>query len=275
MAKFFRFPWATTGDKTAIPDPTDGGGAVSYSQGFGPDYERDPVTDPLAKRVPRAETNQYIFDITDNLRQYQINGIPEWYDASNNGGVAINYPINAQVRHTDLVYRSIVANNTVEPGTDVDSWVVDFAFTGPARKNPYFISTGSSDQSISTGVNTKVTNLGAPASSFLSAGSSFGSAEFTCGAEDAGAWLFTGYAAMTLLTPSAGGNDYRISIALNGVTGPFMTAYVKESSIYGSSITQPFVVSEGDVVSLSVLQNTGDLRNINSTQLSGIRWGAA
>ncbi len=131
MAKFFRFPWATTGDKTAIPDPTDGSGAVSYSQGFGPDYERDPTTDPLAKRVPRAETNQYIFDITDNLRQYQIYGVPDWYPASANGGVAISYPINARVRHNDLVYRSIVTTNTVEPGTDVTKWVVDAAVANP------------------------------------------------------------------------------------------------------------------------------------------------
>jgi hypothetical protein len=125
MAKFFRFPWATTGDKTEIPDPTDAGGAVSYAQGFGPDYERDPETDPLAKRIPRSETNQYLFDVTDNLRQYQLHGVPDWYPASANGGASISYPIGSRVRHNDLVYASLVTGNTVEPGTDATKWALD------------------------------------------------------------------------------------------------------------------------------------------------------
>lgn len=124
MAKFIRFPWAITGDRAAIPEPTEGSGAVSWAQGFGPDYEITPG-DPGWRPVPRPETNQYLYDLSDNLRQYQLFGVPEWYDASNNGGVAISYAVNAIVRHNDLVYRSIVASNTVEPGTDAAKWVVD------------------------------------------------------------------------------------------------------------------------------------------------------
>lgn len=124
MAKFFRFPWATTGDKTAIPDPTEGSGVVSYAQGFGPDYEIAPG-DPGWRPVPRAETNQYLFDITDNLRQYQLNGVPDWYPASENGGVAINYPIGSRVRHDGQTWGSLIANNTVEPGTDDTKWAPD------------------------------------------------------------------------------------------------------------------------------------------------------
>jgi hypothetical protein len=122
MAKFMRFPWSVSGDRTAVPEATDPSGGVSYTQGFGPDYERDPATDPLAKRVPRAETNQYLFDITDNIRQYQLAGAPTWYDKTNNGGVAISYPINAIVRHNDVVWRSLVSVNTYEPGTDSTKW---------------------------------------------------------------------------------------------------------------------------------------------------------
>lgn len=125
MAKFIRFPFGTSGDRTAVPDTADPGGAVSYTQGFGPDYELELGVDPGAKPVPRPETNQLHFDSTDNIRQYQLNGAPEWYPASENGGVAISYPINSIVRHGDLVYRSLVATNTVEPGTDPAQWAVD------------------------------------------------------------------------------------------------------------------------------------------------------
>ena len=124
MARFIRFPWATTGDRVAVPFNTDPGGAVSYAQGFGPDYEIAPG-DPGWKPVPRDETNGLYYDLTDNIRQYQLNGAPDWHPAADNDGVAISYPLNAIVRHNDLIYRSIVAANTVEPGTNPARWVVD------------------------------------------------------------------------------------------------------------------------------------------------------
>lgn len=125
MAKFFRFPFGISGDRVAVPDDAQPGGEVSYAQGFGPDYELELGVDPGAKPVPRDETNQIHFDVTDNIRQYQLNGVPDWHPASDNGGVSIPYPLNATVRHNDLVYRSIVATNIVEPGTDPTKWVVD------------------------------------------------------------------------------------------------------------------------------------------------------
>lgn len=124
MARFIRFPWATTGDRTPVPFDTDPGGAVSYAQGFGPDYEIAPG-DPGWKPVPRDETNGLYYDLTDNIRQYQINGAPDWHPAADNDGVAINYPLNATVRHVDKIWRSIAAANTVEPGTDPTRWVED------------------------------------------------------------------------------------------------------------------------------------------------------
>lgn len=127
MAKFFQFPWAISGDRAVIPEAVDPGGAVSYTQGFGPDYEITPG-DPGWRPVPRPETNQYLYDVTDNIRQYQLHGAPTWYDASNNGGVAISYEINAIVRHNDLIYRSLVASNIVEPGTDPTKWAEVSAF---------------------------------------------------------------------------------------------------------------------------------------------------
>lgn len=128
MARFIRFPWATTGDRTPVPFDTDPGGAVTYAQGFGPDYEIAPG-DPGWKPVPRPETNAYLYDITDNIRQYQFNGVPDWYPATDNNGIAISYPVNAMVRRSNTVWRSIIANNTVEPGTDLTAWVPDDPFS--------------------------------------------------------------------------------------------------------------------------------------------------
>lgn len=124
VQRFFRNPFATTGDKTAIPDAAQPDGSISYAQGFGPDYERVPGVDPLAKRVPRNQTNQYLFDITDNLGYWQRNAYPEYVTAAQNGGIALAYPISARVRYTGLVYASLVNNNTALP-TDATKWAID------------------------------------------------------------------------------------------------------------------------------------------------------
>lgn len=127
MARFIRFPWANSGDRVVVPDEVDPSGGVSYAQGFGPDYERDPATDPLAKRVPRDGTNGYLFDLSENIRQYQLAGVPEWFPASANAGISIAYPLNALVRRADIIYRSIVPANVSEPGVpgSEGQWVVD------------------------------------------------------------------------------------------------------------------------------------------------------
>jgi hypothetical protein len=130
MAKFIRSPFAVTGDRTAIPETVQPGGSMSWPEGFGPDYERDPTTDPDAKRIPREETNQYLFDLSDNIRQYQVAGFPVYAPPSENGGVAVAYPINAYVRWNGgagvawVVYYSLINNNNVEPGTDPAKWAV-------------------------------------------------------------------------------------------------------------------------------------------------------
>ncbi|MGJ0509070.1 MAG: gp53-like domain-containing protein [Methylocystis sp.] len=124
LAKFFRFPFATSGDKAVIPDATQPAGTVSYEEGFGPDYELDPGVDPAAKDVPRDETNQLYFDITTALREYQTFGVPDYIEASQNGGVAFEYAKFARVRWTDgKVYVSKVDNNADDP-TVAASWQV-------------------------------------------------------------------------------------------------------------------------------------------------------
>lgn len=121
LNRFFRFPWATGGDRTPpVPDPVQGDGSVSYTQGWGPDYQR-PKTDPLSKNIDRALTNATLFDITTALQEYQTNGTPDWITNAQNGGVAFPYPLGARVRYTDgFLYQSLKAANTSLPTVAAD-----------------------------------------------------------------------------------------------------------------------------------------------------------
>lgn len=103
-SKTFTVPFADSGDKTAVPDPTQPGGEVSYTEGFGPDYELDQVTEPTAKDVPRQETNQLWFDATEFLQEIQQNGLPV-YNAT------YDYAVGAHTIASDgILYRALLVN---------------------------------------------------------------------------------------------------------------------------------------------------------------------
>lgn len=128
--KRWLFPFAVAGDKTPIPEAVDPAGAVSYPQGWGPDYERDPATDPLAKRIPRLESNQAMYDVTATLKDLQEQGLSWFIAAAQNGGVAFPYIKGARVLYDNAgdigVYESLVDSNTAAP-TDASKWVRDVA----------------------------------------------------------------------------------------------------------------------------------------------------
>lgn len=130
-SKFFGIPFAVSGDKATIPEDTQPSGSISYQQGYGPDYERDPETDPLAKRVPRDETNELYYQITNAMRFLQLYGAPEWYAVDDNGN-PVSYPVNATVRYDagsgTQIWRSLQAANTATPGSDPLKWTLSDAF---------------------------------------------------------------------------------------------------------------------------------------------------
>lgn len=127
---FFRFPWAISGDKTAIPQADPGDGSQSWEQGFTLAYQQDPGTDPGALLIPRAEFNAMVYALSDNARQYQLAGFPEWVTSTQNGGTPVSYSVNSYVRWnggsgTDwAVYLSLIDGATAEPGTDALQWGV-------------------------------------------------------------------------------------------------------------------------------------------------------
>lgn len=134
-SKFFGIPFAVSGDKATIPEDTQPSGAISYQQGYGPDYERDPATDPLAKRVPRDETNELYYQITNALRFLQLYGAPEWYALDDNGD-PVSYPITARVRYDAgagmQAWRSLIASNTTTPGANPAHWTLDEPYSTAA-----------------------------------------------------------------------------------------------------------------------------------------------
>lgn len=125
MAKYFIYPFATAGDKLAIPDASVGN-PVSYQDGWGPDYELDLLSDPSALPIPRDQTNQLYYDITLGIQQYQQHGVPDFITTADNLGSPYAYDIYAQVRYDDgsgvKIYENRVNGNITLP-TD-PSWVV-------------------------------------------------------------------------------------------------------------------------------------------------------
>ena len=91
-APFFKYAFAQSGDKTTIPQDQDPQGRVSYQQGFGGAYSKDPAADGYP--ILRDNVNQLMFDITNAIRQLQINGGNLWSaEIAANGG----YPAGAVV----------------------------------------------------------------------------------------------------------------------------------------------------------------------------------
>ncbi|MEH0874666.1 Ig-like domain-containing protein [Pectobacterium cacticida] len=120
--KFFRTPFAQSGDRQTIPDSAPNNGSVSYSSGWGPDYAKDPTVDANAKPVEREAMNTVLNAITGAIRQYQTNGYPEWITAANNNGAAFAYDAGVVVDYNGALYLSLVGNNTATPGADATKW---------------------------------------------------------------------------------------------------------------------------------------------------------
>lgn len=114
MARYFGIPFAVLGDKIVVPDATQPDGSVSFSQGFGFDYERE-NTDPSYKPVPREQTNSLYHDITEAIGVIQKQGSADWTTD------AQPYEINAIIRYDNKLWRSLVTSNNATPSEGA-SW---------------------------------------------------------------------------------------------------------------------------------------------------------
>lgn len=122
MFKFFRVPFALSGDRTPVPDDADVNGFVSYIEGYGIDYQR-PKTDTLSKNIERDKMNELFFDITNAIAEIQAFGVPDFITSALNGGSPFVYSANAIVRYSGQVYISLSGANTALP-TDDTKWAL-------------------------------------------------------------------------------------------------------------------------------------------------------
>lgn len=124
MPYFFVYPFGVSGDRSDIPDSTQPTGTVSYQSGFTEKYQRVLGVDPLAIPVPRNQSNQLYYDITDNIKQYQTQGVPNWITATDNLGSSYAYELNAICRYDAgsgaQIWESTVGGNTSTPGDDTN-----------------------------------------------------------------------------------------------------------------------------------------------------------
>ena len=129
---FFKYPFAVSGDVSAIPPTTQPDGSVSYQQGYPINYEQNLLTVPTAQPINRQQFNELMFSITDNLNQYQTHANPYWISSADNLGSPYAYDIYAIVRYNEgspgdegagtLTYMNMVQGNTATPGADA-SWL--------------------------------------------------------------------------------------------------------------------------------------------------------
>ena len=137
MAKYFVNPFGVSGDRTVIPEPVQPDGSVSYTSGFGVDYELDPLLSPAALDVPRNKTNELFYEITLAVQQYQQTGNPTFITTGDNLGSPYPYGKNAIVTYDDglngvRVFRSLITSNTNLPTVSSAWQVLSFFIQGAA-----------------------------------------------------------------------------------------------------------------------------------------------
>ena len=130
---FYVFPFADTGDREVIPtdDPATTPDPVSYQKGFTDFYTLDLDTDPNALPVPREKSNGLYYAMTRNIKQYQIQGVPNWIAPADNnpGGTPTPYPYTqyARVYYSGQIYENQLLDpttNTAVPTDPNSGWLL-------------------------------------------------------------------------------------------------------------------------------------------------------
>jgi hypothetical protein len=116
MTKVFKTPFAAQGDRMAVPVETQPDGSVSYTQGYGYDYERDQATDPAAKDIEREKMNALFHDVTEATGEIQQFGAAVWSEDGK------PYAIRSQAYYGKKLWQSKIENNNEEPGKG-NGWV--------------------------------------------------------------------------------------------------------------------------------------------------------
>ncbi|EIS4806037.1 hypothetical protein ACSD30_000712 [Escherichia coli] len=140
-------PFAASGDKEQIPQTKQDTGEISFSEGYGPDYEKDLDNDTGAKTIERAKLNWLLCLVTSEIKKYQEQGIPDYISKEDNGGIDYPYAAAAMVRYNNKIYYSLKDENTDKP--DTNSWSLldpsEYLSVGGGTINGDLTITGSLD----------------------------------------------------------------------------------------------------------------------------------
>lgn len=126
---FIKTPFASAGDRTAIPNGAQPDGSISMQQGWGADYTLEVGVDPAAKSVDRGHMNQILNLATALLNRWQTETFPEWIDSVSNGGIPFSYPFGAIVRYSAdgsspyVAWINTIENNSTTPAV-INGWVL-------------------------------------------------------------------------------------------------------------------------------------------------------
>lgn len=137
--KYFDVPFALSGDVTEIPDALQTGGTVSFTEGWGYDYQRDLSTDTAAQSIDRSTMNWLFNAITTAIAALQLGTVPEYITSAQNGGTPPTYGKGAVVLYSTTgaapftKYVSLVAGNTSVPGVDANWQIVSDAVATQAQ----------------------------------------------------------------------------------------------------------------------------------------------
>lgn len=149
--QLLKFSFAENGDKRPIPMDPSPEGLVSVSEGYPPDYQKDPLAG--GKYVERDAFNGVINLVSEPIKAFQNNGFPRLYDGNitNNGGYQrgascgvwvdiVTGIVNPNANDWNCILMraiSLIDNNTVSPYDPYAFngywWIDDGALIGEVR----------------------------------------------------------------------------------------------------------------------------------------------
>jgi hypothetical protein len=283
---YFDVPFALSGDVTAIPDPLQTGGTVSFTEGWNYNYQRNLSTDPAALPIDRSTMNWLFLQITTAIQALQLKA-PEWITAAQNGGTAVTYPAGAVVMYsasgsapfTKYVY---LATSSDTPGTTSNTQVVVDPIATSAQASagtnnasimtPLLVAQQTALRALLAGNSSQVFNV-APATASSQAvqlaqmqAAQGGFSGITTPA--AGATLTNSM--LGLLIHLGGGNAYTLDTVANFTTGQTLTCVVNsaatnatitptgtETISYGSGTQSSVTIYPGQMVQFTRVGSTG------------------
>lgn len=154
--KIFKTPFATQGDRVAVPDEMQADGSVSYTQGYSQDYEKE-YDKAGAKDIERSKMNAIFHDITDAIGKGQSTGIYPWIKE------AAPYVKGSFVYYNKEAFYSLVDNNSDTPA-DGAKW------RALSKKQDSLTFTGTGDvvrKSVTDALDGRVTTAQSSADSAL------------------------------------------------------------------------------------------------------------